>query len=82
VSAVGGSVRPLTEHPTVRLDAEYVHIQFIRNDAWVECVFFLNNLGPATTVTLGFPNFSGGADVNAVHPSRSLLPTWTVTPCR
>jgi len=66
IEAYGGSVAPMVEHPTIRLSAEFVHVRIRPDDYEVECVFFLENDGPAATVTMGFPNFSGGADVEAV----------------
>jgi hypothetical protein len=72
IEAVGGAVSPLIEHATIRLSAEYVHIWFRPDGIQVECIFFLDNNGPATTVTMGFPNFSSGADVEANVPFSSF----------
>lgn len=61
VRNVGGSIKPMDGHPTVRLVAEHIHARIHRKYADVECVFFLQNNGPATTVLMGFPDISGGA---------------------
>jgi hypothetical protein len=66
IRAVGGAVTPLHEHPAIHLEAEYVHAWVGESTARVEAVFFLHNDGPATTVMMGFPNESGGADVEHI----------------
>lgn len=68
VVAVGGSVSPMAAHPSISLQSEFVHIDFRQSPAEVDCVFFLKNNGPATTVTIGFPNESSGADVSEPVP--------------
>ncbi|MBA4388746.1 MAG: hypothetical protein C0404_12245 [Verrucomicrobia bacterium] len=72
VVAVGGSIKLLDEHHSVRLVAEHVRIKFDEGKPKVICVFILQNTGPATTVTLGFPNESGGAGANSVFPFTSF----------
>lgn len=59
---IGGTIQPMDEHPTVRLVAEHVHARIFREYTLVECVFFLENDGPATEVTVGFPNNVYGSD--------------------
>jgi hypothetical protein len=54
----GGAVSSLADHASIRLVSEYVHIEFRRGSNQVECIFFLENTGPACTVTMGFPSFS------------------------
>ncbi len=66
--AVGGTIKLLEEHHSVRMVAEHVRIKLEDGDFKVVCVFILQNTGPATTVTIGFPNESGGAGVDSVHP--------------
>ncbi len=61
VHNVGGTVRAMAEHPTITLLAEHVRVRVFRRHATVECVFFLRNDGPDTSVTMGFPDYSGGA---------------------
>jgi len=73
VVAVGGAVSPMAQHPSIRLAAEFVHIDFRRSPAEVDCVFFLENAGPATTATIGFPNESGGVDVEEFVPFSSFV---------
>ena len=69
---VGGGVRLMDEHPSVHLYSEFVHAWVSNDEVKVECVFFLWNDGPATTVTIGFPNNSYGADVEGSRPFRSF----------
>lgn len=72
IESVGGSVAPMKEHPTIHLKSEFVHAWIRPDGVDVECVFFLENRGPATTVTMGFPNRSHGADVTDIVPFRSF----------
>jgi len=71
--AVGGAVSPITEHPSIRLAAEFVRLDFRRSPAEVACVFFLENAGAATTATIGFPNESGGVGVHELVPFSSFV---------
>ena len=64
IRAVGGTIELLEEHPSIHLRSEFVHSWVSNDEVRVECVFFLHNDGPATAVTIGFPNHSSGADVN------------------
>ena len=68
IKAIGGTVAPLTEHPTVRLAAEYVHASVESSKAVVQCVFFLESQDPAADLMIGFPNLSEGADVERIAP--------------
>jgi len=63
----GGTVEPLVEHPTIRMVSETVDMKLgakVGNDwrAFTRCLFVLKNDGPATDVTIGFPEsaWSGG----------------------
>lgn len=58
VQNVGGTVKVMGEHPTIRLVAEHVRAHIHRRYADVECVFFLRNDGLADTVLIGFPDQS------------------------
>jgi hypothetical protein len=62
IEQVGGTIHPLAEHGTVRLESEHVHARIDpeRRLAQVECVFFLRNTGPAARVPIGFPESEGG----------------------
>jgi hypothetical protein len=57
---VGGSLALMKGHPTVRMVSEEVKIRL--PEAEVEAQFVLRNEGPATWVTIGFPETGGGAD--------------------
>jgi hypothetical protein len=72
IEAVGGAVRAMRDHPTIEMVAEYVHVRLAPGSADVECVFVLLNRGPATTVTVGFPCASGGADVTKPVPFKEF----------
>src|SRR5262245_46385068 len=60
IEAVGGAVRAMRAQPTVEMTAEYVHARVSPDRVRVDCVFWLHNRGPATTVTIGFPCASDG----------------------
>jgi hypothetical protein len=68
IHSVGGDIRLMQEHPTIEMTAEFVHAWVSRSEVRVECVFFLKNNGPETSVTVGFPNRSSGADVSSPTP--------------
>lgn len=65
ISAVGGAVRPLGRSVAVSMESEYVHARIRQDSASVECVFVLVNHGPATTISVGFPCASSGADADS-----------------
>ena len=71
VMGIGGTIRPMQEHPTIEMVAEYVHAWLARDQIKVECVFLLRNDGPATTVQIGFPN-NGGGEVGDYLPFREF----------
>jgi hypothetical protein len=76
IFGVGGSVSPILEHPSIRMTAEFVHAWLFADSVEVECVFFLQNDGPDTSVTMGFPNRSGGAgveDIVSFHRFQSFV---------
>jgi hypothetical protein len=60
IERVGGTLRPMSEHPTVRMVKERVAIVIHPDFADVACEFVLLNEGPATAVEMGFPDNSGG----------------------
>src|SRR5262245_13105749 len=63
IEHVGGTIRAMHEHPTIAMVAEYVHAELHVDSVRVECVFYLKNAGPATRVTIGFPEMAtGGID--------------------
>ena len=62
ITGVGGTIEVLDEHPGIVLVGEHVHAQLLRGAGVleVECFFVLENRGSADTVTIGFPEDSGG----------------------
>lgn len=70
IEAVGGSLRLMDEHPSIRMVAEHVRAWVSTDSVSVECTFFMHNNGPAVTARVGFPNTSGGADVESAAPFR------------
>jgi len=70
--AVGGNIKLLDEHHSIRMVAEHVRIKLEGGEFKVVCVFILQNTGPATTVTVGFPNESAGAGADSVFPFTSF----------
>jgi hypothetical protein len=52
----------MDEHPSIRLVAEHVsvHVSLDRATNSVDCIFVLSNEGSADSVTIGFPELSGG----------------------
>ena len=59
ITNIGGTIRPMDEHPSVRLLAEHVHARILKKHALVECIFFLQNEGPESIVEMGFPCYTG-----------------------
>jgi hypothetical protein len=59
---VGGTIRPMDEHPSIRLVAEHVHARIYKKHSVFECIFFLRNDGPETIVDIGFPNHGDTED--------------------
>jgi len=56
----GGTVEALAEHPTVRMVSERVEATIGDERAQVECTYRFANEGPATVVTMGFPELTAG----------------------
>jgi hypothetical protein len=56
----GGAVEALPEHATVRMVAETVDATIDDMHARVECSYRFLNEGPATVVTMGFPEMEAG----------------------
>lgn len=65
IDNVGGCIRAMEEHPTIRLVAEHVHARIFHDSVLVECVFFLRNEGPKTSVKMGFPDKGSGHTENS-----------------
>jgi hypothetical protein len=59
--AYGGTPRPLTAHPTVSMQSEYIKLTVGEVDTMVDCRFIFVNHGPACTVRMGFPDQGRGA---------------------
>jgi len=57
-----GSVSPMEEHPTIVMESADIDIALREDRASGWCAYVLYNEGPATTVTMGFPIYSGGGD--------------------
>lgn len=62
VTGVGGSIHLLDGHPSIVLVGEHVHATLDPRDnvIEVECVFVLENRGPADSVLVGFPEIAAG----------------------
>jgi hypothetical protein len=76
VMGVGGALRPMQEHPSIRMVTERVVIDMDTAKAEVDCLFHFKNEGPATTVRMGFPE-SGGGDVDVDNPEGfTYFNTW------
>jgi len=67
VENVGGTIRAMKEHSAIAMVAEYVHARLGADSVRVECVFYLTNTGPATQVSVGFPEMAHG---DVLGPSR------------
>jgi hypothetical protein len=65
LEAVGGNLSPMKGHPAIRMVGEEVHIKL--PDGKVEARFVFKNEGPATTITIGFPE--QGKDTMPRRPS-------------
>lgn len=60
----GGTWKPLQgEHASIRMVSERVRVDVYEKYYDVQASFVFRNEGPATTVTMGFPE-SGGGDVD------------------
>ncbi len=55
LSGFGGAVRLTKGHPSISMDKMQVDIYVNLDQARVECRFTFHNAGPATTVSMGFP---------------------------
>jgi hypothetical protein len=60
VEAAGGSLRAMDEQPSVVMKSEQVDVTITSAGASVDCVFVLENEGPATDVKMGFPERGWG----------------------
>lgn len=57
IEAYGGTIRPMKQHRSIRMLAERVEVDLSPDRVEVNCLFIFKNLGPATTVQMGFPEF-------------------------
>ncbi len=57
----GGIVRPMKDHPSIRMETCRIVGEIGVKDTLVKCDFVFVNDGPATTVTMGFPALGGYA---------------------
>ena len=61
VTGTGGRVHLMTkEHPTIRMEREWVRMDLYPHYYDVSATFIFTNDGPATTVTMGFPESGEG----------------------
>lgn len=75
IRAEGGAVTALRPHPTIEMKSERVVARLTLDTATVDCTFVLHNTGPATTVTLGFPQ-SGSGDTDPEERRFLRFETW------
>jgi hypothetical protein len=72
IEAVGGAVRAMRAYPTITLEYEFVRARVKPHEVTVECVFVLQNRGPAIRATVGFPSRSSGVDTQRSVPFKSF----------
>ena len=60
LGAVGGTLQPMVEHPSIRMVSEAVNIQVGPEKIDVTCKFVFRNEGKAVDVKMGFPEEHGG----------------------
>ncbi len=65
VETVGGAVRLMKDHGSVRMVSETVRAHVTADSIIVDCVFVMKNDGPKDTVLVGFPAGSPDADHEA-----------------
>src|SRR5205814_3130454 len=63
VASVGGAVRLMKDHGSIRMVAETVRARVSSNSIEVDCVFVMKNEGAAQSVLVGFPDGSGGNEI-------------------
>ncbi len=66
ISGVGGTIRLMSEHPSIRMASERVHVTVTPDRAFVAARFVLENTAGPVTVRIGFPEGGGGGEVK--HP--------------
>ena len=71
VWTVGGSVRLMKEHGSIRMVSETVRARVSKQVIEVDCVFTMKNEGPADTVLVGFPD--GPMDEDRISSFRSWV---------
>jgi len=71
IANVGGAATLLKDQGHIRMLSEVVRARVSTKTIEVDCVFVMENHGPADTVLIGFPDRSSGADANA-SPMRSF----------
>lgn len=60
MGAVGGTLQPMAEHPSIRMVSEDIRIQVRPDKISVTCKFIFRNEGKAVDVEMGFPEDHGG----------------------
>lgn len=60
LGAVGGTLQPMIQHPSVRMVSEDVNIKVGPDNIKVACKFVFRNEGKAVDVKMGFPEDHGG----------------------
>lgn len=71
---IGGTVRLMKDQGQIRMLAETVRARVSPKRLEVDCVFVMENHGPADTVLIGFPDKSGGPD--APYPPMTSFRSW------
>jgi hypothetical protein len=52
---VGGAIRPMQEHPSIVMENMDLRVDIYPEIGRARCDYVLHNIGPATTVRMGFP---------------------------
>jgi hypothetical protein len=85
IAGQGGRLRLLrTEHPTIRMEREWVQLDLYPRYYAVSATFIFSNDGPATSVTMGFPEYGacdgdGGGGVEFPTSGNSAYQHFTTT---
>ena len=67
MGAVGGTLQPMTQHPSVRMVSEDVRVKIGPEKIDVACRFIFRNEGKAADVRMGFPEDHGGDSSGFVY---------------
>lgn len=78
VETVGGAVRLMKAHSSIRMVSETVKARVTRDFAEVDCVFVMKNEGATDTVLVGFPDgdmgpYRGGGEEYEIEAFRSWV---------